>query len=255
MILASWNVNSISIRLPQLLAWLQENKPNVVCLQETKTVDEKFPEESLKEAGYYSAFYGQKSYNGVAILSDTPIENVERNFAGTPTPDEARFLKAKVNSVTVLNAYVPNGGWVGSKKYDYKLKWLSSLQKYLDDSVARQEKVILCGDFNIAPEDIDIYNPAKHVGEIMCSDAERAALEAIRGWGFHDSFRMHVKETGHYTWWDYRLLGFKRKMGFRIDHIWISAPLTSGCQRAWIDVEPRRAERPSDHTPILVEVN
>lgn len=255
MILASWNVNSISIRLPQLLEWLKENKPNVVCLQETKTVDEKFPEESLKEAGYYSAFYGQKSYNGVAILSDTPIDNVEKNFFGTPTPDEARFLKGHVNSVTVLNAYVPNGSYVGSKKYSYKLQWLDSLRKYLDESVAREEKVILCGDFNIAPEDIDIYNPAKHVGEIMCSDAERTALEAIRDWGFSDSFRMHVKETGHYTWWDYRLLGFKRKMGFRIDHIWISQALAKGCQRAWIDVEPRRAERPSDHTPILVEVN
>jgi len=155
----------------------------------------------------------------------------------------------------VLNAYVPNGGYVGSKKYAYKLQWLDSLRKYLEESVARDGKVILCGDFNICPEDIDIYNPAKHLGEIMCSEEERTALEAIRGWGFHDSFRMHVKEAGHHTWWDYRLLGFKRKMGFRIDHIWISPALVNSCVRSWIDVEPRRGERPSDHTPILVELN
>ena len=255
MILASWNVNSIGVRLPAVLDWLGEAKPDVLCIQETKCIDEKFPADEFSSRGYHSAFFGQKTYNGVAIVSRLPIENVKCNFDGVPNKEQARFISAEIQSVVVMNSYVPNGQAVGSDKFDYKLAWLSKLKEYLDKNYkSSSDRVLLCGDFNVAPEDRDVYDPEVVGGGILVSDQERAALDEVKRWGFTDSFRMHVEEPGHYTWWDYRQMAFRRKMGFRIDHIWLSKALADHSQSSWIDINPRKKQRPSDHTPILVEL-
>ncbi len=215
--------------------------------------DCKFPIAKIRELGYEAEFHGQKSYNGVAIISKLPMLNVEKTFRDTPEIDQARFIKAEIDGTIVLNSYIPNGAFVGSDKYEYKLEWFRALRRYLDEHQQPSSQVLLCGDFNVAPEDRDVYNPERHRGEILCSDAERQALSVVRDWGFIDAFRMHEEGTGHFTWWDYRLLGFKRKMGFRIDHIYVTDSLARKCKRSWIDVEPRKLERPSDHTPLLAE--
>ena len=254
MILASWNVNSIGVRLPHVLDWLKESKADVLCLQETKTVDEKFPKDEFQSIGYHSSFFGQKTYNGVAIVSKFPIENVANNFPNIPKPEQARFVKAEIKKVTILNSYVPNGSEVGSEKFEYKLAWLKELGAYIEKSYSKEDKVLWCGDFNIAPEDRDVYDPEKTKGQVLVSDQERDALQAIKNWGFSDSFRMFEEESGHYSWWDYRQMAFRRKMGFRIDHIWLSEGLKGLCKASWIDVAPRKKQRPSDHTPVVVEI-
>jgi exodeoxyribonuclease-3 len=253
MILATWNVNSITVRISQVIAWLAEHQPDVLCIQESKVEDSKFPIDRFREIGYDAQFHGQKSYNGVAIISKHKIDQVEKRFRDTEEPDQARFIRGTVGDTVILNAYVPNGGSVGSDKYAYKLEWLMALRRYLDENLAPTSKVLLCGDFNVAPEDRDVYNPERVRGQILVSDQERETLEVVRNWGLIDSFRIHEQEPGHHTWWDYRLLGFKRKMGFRIDHIYVSEALAKNCKRVWIDIEPRRAEKPSDHTPVLGE--
>lgn len=253
MILATWNVNSISVRIPQMLSWLQQHQPDVLCIQETKVEDAKFPIDKIREIGYEAVFHGQKSYNGVAIISKLQMDKIEKSFRDTPELDQARFIKAEIDGTVVLNAYVPNGAFVGSDKYGYKLEWLSALRSYLEQHQDASSQVLLCGDFNVAPEDRDVYNPDRVRGTILVSDCERQALSDVRDWGFVDAFRMHTDEPGHFTWWDYRLLGFKRKMGFRIDHVYVTQSLARKCKRSWIDVEPRKAERPSDHTPLLAE--
>ncbi|MBK9144789.1 MAG: exodeoxyribonuclease III [Candidatus Melainabacteria bacterium] len=254
MIVASWNVNSISVRLPHVLSWLEEVAPSVLCIQETKSTDDKFPAAAFAEIGYNCVFFGQKTYNGVAIIARSEIRNAEKGFSGMPESDQVRFVKAEIDSVTILNSYVPNGQEIGSDKYEYKLNWLRSLRAYLDANLDPDEKVLLCGDFNVAPLDIDVFDPEMTREQILTSSGERETLEHLREWGFLDAFRLHVREGGHYTWWDYRAMAFRRKMGFRIDHIWISPALEKSCVRAWIDVAPRKKERPSDHTPICVEL-
>lgn len=253
MILATWNVNSISVRIPHIVSWLSQHQPDVLCIQETKVEDAKFPIDKFKEIGYDAVFHGQKSYNGVAIISKLPMNKIEKKFRDTPELDQARFIKAEIDGTVVLNAYIPNGAFVGSDKYEYKLEWLSALRNYLNEHEDASSQLLLCGDFNVAPEDRDVYNPDRVRGEVLVSDAERQALSHVRDWGFVDAFRMHEEGTGHHTWWDYRLLGFKRKMGFRIDHIYVTESLASKCKRSWIDIEPRKQERPSDHTPLLAE--
>ncbi|MBX9694873.1 MAG: exodeoxyribonuclease III [Cyanobacteria bacterium] len=255
MILASWNVNSISIRKEQIINWLNAYKPNVLCIQETKVQDEKFPCADFEEAGYHCAFYGQRTYNGVAIIASSPIAEVERNFLESPLPDHARFITGKIDGITVMNAYVPNGGLVGSQSYEHKLDWLKGLRTFLDRNKEPLSKACLCGDFNVAPEDRDVYDPVATKGQILVSDEEREALNHLKDWGFEDAFRMHNEEAGHYTWWDYRALAFQRKMGFRIDHIWLSQELKPFCKASWIDRQPRKNKRPSDHTPIVVELD
>ncbi len=243
------------MRIPQVLSYLEQHSPDVLCVQETKCEDSKFPIESLRAIGYDAVFHGQKSYNGVAIISRLRMEDVEKSFRDTPVIDQARFIRASVNSIVILNAYVPNGGFVGSDKFEYKLSWLKGLRRYLDSRLTPESNVLLCGDFNVAPEDRDVYNPERMRGQLLCSDQERLALDEVTQWGFKDSFRMFTEETGHYTWWDYRVLAFKRKMGFRIDHVFLSEPLSRTCKRAWIDIEPRKQDRASDHTPLLVELS
>lgn len=252
--IATWNVNSIIARLPLALEWLAKRKPDVVCLQETKCVDERFPAEAFRELGYESASHGQPTYNGVAILARTEITEVVRGFPGEETLNEhKRLIEARVNGVRVISAYFPNGQSVGTEKYRYKLEWMSALRRYLDEQFETGEPLALCGDFNVAPEDRDVYDPNLWRGRILCSQPERDALTHIKDWGLHDSFRLHTREGGHYSWWDYRQGSFRRNNGLRIDHVWISDGLLERCTACTIETEPRTWERPSDHTPVVAE--
>jgi len=253
MIIATWNVNSISVRLPHVLQWLEKYKPNVLCIQETKATDDKFPAQSFGGIGYHCEFFGEKAYNGVAILSDSKPSRVLKGFAGEPASASKRFIEVAIGPLSVLNVYIPNGSEVGSDKFHYKLKWVETLGDHLNQAHKPAEKLVLCGDFNVAPEDRDVYDPVALAGQILLSDEERAAVEAVRRWGFIDTFRMHNQEPGYYSWWDYRAMAFRRKMGLRIDHIWATQPLAERCTRAWIDVEPRKLEKPSDHAPVAAE--
>ena len=254
MIIATWNVNSVLARLPLVLQWLGRARPDVLCLQETKCADERFPAREFAELGYRSEAHGQPTYNGVAILSRAPLTEVQRGFPGEEEGSHARLLAATVGGVRVVNVYVPNGQSVGSEKFAFKLKWVRRLREFLDEECWPDDDVLLCGDFNVAPEDRDVHDPELWRGKILCSRPEREALALVKEWGFADAFRLHNEGEGHYSWWDYRAGSFRRNTGLRIDHVWLSEPLAARCKRAWIDKEPRGWERPSDHTPVLVEV-
>ncbi|HVG39585.1 MAG TPA: exodeoxyribonuclease III [Pyrinomonadaceae bacterium] len=250
---ATWNVNSIIARLPVVLEWLAARKPDVLCLQELKCTDEKFPRAAFAEIGYGAEVFGQPTYNGVAILSRGVCADVQRNFPGSG--GQARMIAATIEGVRVVNVYVPNGAFVGSDKYEYKLQWLGDLRAYFDQRCEPDAPVLLCGDFNVAPEDEDVYDPELWRGKILFSEPEKAALRKVKDWGFVDAFRLFHKEEGLYSWWDYRMNSFRRNAGLRIDHIWVSDVLAQECAGATIDIEPRRWERPSDHTPVVVEIN
>ncbi len=255
--IATWNVNSIRTRLSQVLAWLDsQGSLDVLCLQETKVVDEDFPRAAFQERGFYVEVYGQKSYNGVALISRDPLEKVERGFGSlVPSVDDMdeqkRVISALYHGIRILNLYVPNGSEVGSEKYAYKLRWLAKLKDYLTVAVKQGDPMLICGDFNIALEDRDIYDPKK-AGEIMASEPERQALREILALGFQDAFRKFTPDPGHFSWWDYRSGGFQRNRGWRIDHHYLSCDLHEKATACWIDIEPRRAEKPSDHAPVIV---
>lgn len=253
MIIATWNVNSVLARLPLVLRWLAEARPDVLCLQEVKCVDERFPAAEFAEAGYHSAVNGQPTYNGVAVLSRHKIEDVRRGMTGDDEGAHARVIAATVQGVKLVNVYVPNGQAVGTDKYRFKLEWLARLRAHLDEEYWADDDLALCGDFNVAPEDIDVHDPQLWRGRILFSKPEREAIENVRGWGFADAFRQHNPGGGHFSWWDYRQGSFRRNTGLRIDHVWVSEPLAARCKRSWIDREPRGWERPSDHTPVLAE--
>ena len=251
--IATWNVNSVTARLPLVLRWLDEARPDVLCLQETKTTDERFPREAFKERGYFSEAFGQPTYNGVAILSRKPCEDAARGLPDDEEGAHARVLAATVEGVRVVNVYVPNGQSVGTDKYAFKLRWLERLRAYLDDEFWPDDEVLLCGDFNVAPEDRDVYDPQAWRGRILFSEPEKKALGRVKDWGFTDAFRLHQPGEGFYSWWDYRAGSFRRNDGLRIDHVWVSEPLAARCAGAWIDKKPRGWERPSDHTPVVAE--
>lgn len=251
--IATWNVNSITARLPVVMKWLEMEQPDVLCLQETKCVDEKFPSEAFSEIGYRAETYGQRTYNGVAILSRTPVEMVERGFPDDEEGAHARLISATVKDVRVVNVYIPNGAFVGSDKYAFKLKWMRRLRSLFDERYKGSERVLLCGDFNVAPEERDVHDPELWEGHVLFSRREREALAQLKEWGFTDAFRLHTEEGSHYSWWDYRQGAFRRNAGLRIDHIWVSEPLARKCTACWIDKEPRTWERPSDHTPVVAE--
>ena len=251
--IATWNVNSITVRLPHVLDWLDANKPDALCLQEIKCVDAKFPFEAIREAGYTAEVFGQPGYNGVAILSPHPVSEVQRGFGGEETDAPRRLIAATIGPVKVVNVYIPNGSEVGADKYYYKLDWLQSLRRFLDELCDPQERVLLCGDFNIAPDDRDLYDPVGWAGKIHCSQPERDALNVVQAWGFVDAFRQHHPEAGCYSWWDYRSGGFRQNQGLRIDHIWVTGKLAQNCVDAWIDKAPRARERPSDHAPVVAQ--
>lgn len=250
--IATWNVNSITARLPVVTAWLESAKPDVVCLQETKCTDEKFPRAALAELGYQAEIFGQPTYNGVAILSRTECSDVQRNFPGSG--EQARVITGTVEGIKIINAYVPNGAFVGSDKYKFKLDWMKKLRTFFDENFKKNELVLLCGDFNVAPADEDVHDPEAWRGKILFSEKEKAALSYIKEWGLVDSFRMFHQGNGFYSWWDYRAGSFRRNAGLRIDHIWVSEKLAAKCQDVTIDREPRGWERPSDHTPVIAEV-
>jgi exodeoxyribonuclease-3 len=251
--IATWNVNSVTARLPLVLKWLEGARPDVLCLQETKCVDEKFPAEAFAEIGYKSLTFGQRTYNGVAIVSRIEGKDVQRGFPDDDAEAHARLLAATVEGVRVVNVYIPNGQFVGSDKYEFKLEWMRRLRAFLDEEFWTDADVLLCGDFNVAPEARDVHDPQLWEGKVLFSKRERAALEEVKAWGFTDAFRLHMEAKGNYSWWDYRSGSFRRNAGMRIDHIWVSEPLAERCTRCWIDKEPREWERPSDHTPVVAE--
>lgn len=247
--LATWNVNSLNVRLPHLLDWLASQQVDIVALQETKLEDGKFPHAAIEAAGFHAVFSGQKTYNGVALLARSEIREV---VCGNPHfPDaQKRLIAATIDGVRVICAYFPNGQEIGSDKYAYKLEWLTALTAWLREERATHERLVLCGDFNIAPDDRDVHNPKLWVGKILCSDAERAAFRALLDLGLKDAFRLFEQPDGSFSWWDYRMLGFQKNHGLRIDHILLSEPLAKACTAAGIDRAPRKWERPSDHAPV-----
>lgn len=248
--LATWNVNSLKVRLPQVLQWLTDNPVDVLCLQETKTMDEKFPYAEIEAAGYQVIFSGQKTYNGVAILSKHPMTDVVRNnphFAD----EQQRLIAATINDVRVICAYVPNGQSIDSDKYQYKLNWLAGLQHWLSAELAAHPKLALLGDYNIAPTDRDVHDPAAWVGQVLVSQPERDAFANMLALPLTDAFRLFDQADKLFSWWDYRQLGFRRNAGMRIDHILLSAPLAATCTACVIDKAPRKWEQPSDHTPVV----
>jgi len=250
---ASFNVNSLRARLPIVLQWLAEYQPNILCVQETKVQDNDFPIEAFDETGYKYKFKGQKSYNGVAIFSRNEITNVESGFDDEPK-DEARLIKAEINGVIIVNTYVPQGYLPESQKFDYKLNWFSRLLAFFEKHFEPTDPVLWVGDLNVAPQPIDVYDPVILLGHVCFHPEVHKALEKVLGWGFVDVFRMHCKEAGQYTFWDYRLRNsFKRNLGWRLDHIMATKPLAEKCTDCYIDKQPRLAERPSDHTPIIAE--
>jgi exodeoxyribonuclease III len=248
--IATWNVNSLRVRLPHVLDWLAAEQPDVLALQETKLADDDFPRLEIEAAGYQVVHHGQKTYNGVAILSRGPLADVSFGIAGFEDP-QRRVLAATYGGVRVVDVYVPNGESVGSDKFAYKLDWLERLRRHLVEELERHPRLVLVGDFNIAPEERDVHDPALWDGRVLFSGPERAALRELFGIGLADSFRLFEQPERQYSWWDYRMNAFRRKMGLRIDHILISAPLRSHCVSCRIDIEPRRRERPSDHAPVV----
>ncbi len=249
--LVTWNVNSIRQRLERLLALLERHAPDVVCLQETKVVDADFPAEALRAAGYASVFVGQKSYNGVAILAKSEPGDVACGFRDGGDDGQARLLAATISNVRVICAYVPNGQSVGSEKYGYKLEWLERMRKLLEREADPAQALALVGDFNVAPADADVHDPEAWRGQVLCSDAERAALRRVLDWGLVDGFRARYPERVAFTWWDYRELGFPKNRGLRIDHVLLTQPLVAKLEDVVIDREERKGKGASDHAPVL----
>jgi exodeoxyribonuclease-3 len=250
--LATWNVNSLKVRLPHLTDWLAKAQPDIVCLQELKLEDAKFPRAELEAAGYQAAFSGQKTYNGVAILARTGLSDVSMGMAGF-ADEQKRVIAATAGGVRSVCVYCPNGQAVGSEKYDYKLRWFAALKEYLAGELARHPQLAVAGDFNVAPEDRDVHDPKAWEGQVHVSEPERAAWRALLVLGLNDTFRLFEQPEKIYSWWDYRMMGFRRNAGLRIDHVLVSPELAKRCTASSIDKEPRKLERPSDHAPAIAE--
>ncbi len=252
--IASWNVNSLNVRLPHVERWCAEQQPDVLALQETKLEDAKFPAAALEAAGYHAAFSGQKTYNGVAILARQPLTDVVHGIDGYDDPQK-RILSATVGDVRIVNLYVVNGQAIGTEKYAYKLDWLAKVAGFLAVEIRRHPRLVVLGDFNIAPDDRDVHDPVAWREQVLCSTPEREALKRVLDAGLVDSFRLFNDEGGHYSWWDYRQGAFRRNLGLRIDLILASEALREHCRGAAIDRAPRQWERASDHTPVSLEIN
>ncbi|MBP6824769.1 MAG: exodeoxyribonuclease III [Acidobacteria bacterium] len=251
--IATWNINSIAVRLPLVLDWLKANRPDALCLQEIKCKDDKFPADAFRELGYKVEVFGQPTYNGVATLSLADATDVQKGFTDDGQDAQRRLIATTINGVKIINVYIPNGSEVGSEKYAYKLEWLAKLRKFFDECCDAKQPLAICGDFNIAPEDRDIHDPQKWAGQILCSEAEREALQKIEDWGLVDVFRQHHEDAGVFSWWDYRAGAFPKNHGLRIDHLWATESLAELCSAVWIDKAPRALERPSDHAPVVAE--
>ena len=251
--LSAWNVNSLKIRLPQVVDWLSTNQPDVLCLQETKMEDEKFPLAEIQAAGYHALFSGQKTYNGVAILSK---QQGKETISAIPAFNDMqkRVLAATIDNVRVICVYAPNGQSVDSDKFRYKLEWLAAFNNWLKDELVRYPQLAVLGDLNIAPEDRDVHDPLAWEGNVLVSPQERQAFRELLKLGLKDSFRLFEQPEKSFSWWDYRLSAFRRNLGLRIDHILLSSSLASNCKSSTIDTKPRQAERPSDHAPVLADI-
>ena len=262
MLIATWNVNSVRTRLSQITNWINNVNPDILCLQETKVIDDSFPLTPFEELGYEVIKYGQKSYNGVAIISKLKIENFEKGFIhdyqekniSIDFNEQKRLITANINGLKIINVYVPNGSSIDSDKFDYKIHWLNHLSSFLDEQVREEDSVCLLGDFNIAPSDLDIHSPEKYEGGIMASKIEREALNNVLKGRFIDSFRIFEKNTGHWSWWDYRNNAYELNKGWRIDHIYISKSLSSKLKSCVIDRSQRENLQPSDHVPVLINL-
>jgi len=252
--IATWNVNSLRVRLPHVLDWLAANAVDVLCLQETKTEDAGFPFADLQAAGYNVVHNGQKTYNGVAILARAPLLETQRDLTDF-ADEQKRLIAATVSGVRVICAYMPNGSEVGSDKYAYKLRWLAALQRELDAALQRWPLLVLCGDFNIAPEDRDVHDPLAWRGRILCSDPEREFFRGFIAAGCRDAFRLFEQPADSFSWWDYRNAAFRRNLGLRIDHLLLSADLAAACRECVVDKGPRRLQRPSDHAPVIARLD
>lgn len=263
MLIATWNVNSIRTRLSQILDWINQVNPDILCLQETKVIDDSFPIGPFEKLGYSVEVYGQKSYNGVAIISRIKAENIKKGFYGCKDydqnieifQDQKRLISADINGIKIINVYVPNGSNLESDKFEYKINWLSCLASFLDEQVKSGEAICLMGDFNVAPSNIDIHDPQKYEGGIMASEAERNALNNVLKGRLIDSFRVFEQNTGNWSWWDYRNNAYELNKGWRIDHIYISKELSSKLKSCVIDSSPRSNLRPSDHAPVMIDLD
>lgn len=249
--IASWNINSLRKRQDRLFAWLETTKPEIVCLQETKCTDDQFPALALQAAGYYAAYHGEKSYNGVAILSKLELRDVRSSLCDDVVDPQARVIAATVGDLRVFSIYAPNGQAVGSPAYEYKLQWYQRLKECIGKE--KSDDVAVCGDFNVAPEDIDVYDADLWSGAIMCSPRERVAFQNLCNTGLRDTLRIHRKEGGLFTWWDYQMRAFERNRGLRIDAILASERLVGRCSASGIDIEMRKGKDPSDHAPIWAD--
>lgn len=249
--LASWNVNSLKVRLEQVLTWMESSDIDVLALQETKLIDDNFPLAAFTDKQYHVHYAGQKTYNGVAIISRLPISDVITDIEGFIDP-QRRIMAATIGDIRLINLYVPNGEAIGSDKYDYKLRWLSHVRDFIKQQLQQYDKVAVVGDFNIAPEDCDVHAPEEWQNSVLVSPAERQAFAALLGLGLVDSFRLFTQEDMAFSWWDYRAAGFRRNRGLRIDHILLSKSLSQQCLSSQIDKIPRKWERPSDHAPVWV---
>ncbi len=249
--IATWNVNSIRTRLQAVLAWLEKHHPHVLCLQETKVEDSQFPKDAFSGTGYEVIFTGQKAYNGMAMISSLPLIDVSFDFRETPDALQKRYIAATLGSIRLINIYIPNGSAAGTLQFDYKLNFIAKLRSHLEEGHTPKTPLVLVGDFNVAPEARDVYDPVAMDGEILFHPQERAALTHLREWGLVDLFRLHHEESGQYSWWDYRMNAFRRNMGLRIDHIWSTPLIASRCTACDIDKTPRTQEKPSDHAPVV----
>lgn len=252
--IATWNINSLKMRMPHVTHWLKENQPDILALQEIKMTDDKFPVQEIESLGYHAVFTGQKTFNGVAILSKTPAKSVEKCLPTFHDDPQKRFLAATFNTLRIINVYVPNGSEIGSEKYAYKLHWLDQLKLYLQTEIKKYPNCIVLGDFNIAPLDQDVYDPKAWEGQVLVSAAERQRLQNILTLGFHDAFRLFDQSPKSYSWWDYRQLAFQRNHGLRLDLILVSHALVPFCKQCSIDKILRKAEKPSDHAPVVLKL-
>jgi len=252
--LATWNVNSLKVRLPQVVEWAGKHRPDVLCLQETKLQNDQFPAVEIRAAGYQPLANGQKTYNGVCIVSLGPPSETITEIPGLEDPQK-RVLAATIGGIRIINAYVPNGESVESDKYQYKLRWLAAFRDWIKAELARHPRLAVLGDFNVAPENRDVYDPKAWEGQVLFSAPERDAFSSLLAAGFKDAFRLFEQPERSFTWWDYRMSAFRRKMGLRIDHILLSEELAKRCTSCTIDIEPRKNERPSDHAPVVAELN
>jgi exodeoxyribonuclease-3 len=252
--IATWNVNSLAVRLPQVLDWLAREQPDVLVLQETKLTDDKFPIDALTAAGYHCVWFGQKTYNGVALLARQPPTEVVRNIPGFEDP-QARVIAATVGGIRVIGAYFPNGQAPDSEKFTYKMAWLEALHRWVATELQTHAALALLGDYNIAPEDRDVHDPVAWAGQIHCTPEERAQFQALQALGLRDAFRLFEQPPRSWSWWDYRNLAFRKNQGLRIDHILVSPPLVARATACRIDKLPRKNERPSDHAPVLLELD